>query len=357
MAHRVHVAFGSLVALMLAGCAPGEPTGRGSSSEASAAATEPSVSAPASPSRVVPTATPPPVVGPGEPWVVYQSGQIMLVRPDGTDTHPLLTSTAATGPQLHPDWSPDGTRLAFAADAPDGTRDVWVANVDGSGLERVFDCATPCGWADDPAWAPDGARLVWQQGTSIDEAGNGVGTLEMLDLASGDRTTVFTAAPTEYLYVPRWSPDGRYVVVELDRFASARLDEDRIAEATVGIVDLEAPTPTFDPVAPWDPGGGSPDWSPDGTSILYVRPEGGERSDVWVVPVAGGEARRLTTFADDGGRTLQPTWTPTGESVILVAETAIGEPRAAMVPATGGAVELIGADEVPRTHPRLRPVP
>jgi Tol biopolymer transport system component len=281
----------------------------------------------------------------------------MLVRPDGTDTHPLLTSISETGPQLHPDWSPDGNRIAFAADAPDGTRDIWIANADGTGLEQVFDCATPCGWADDPAWAPDGARLLWQQGTGIDEAGNGVGTLEILDLASGDRATVFTGAPTEYLFVPRWAPDGGRVVVELDRFASARLDEEQVVEATVGIVDLEASKATFDAVVPWDPGAATPDWSPDGASIVFARPEGGERSDLWVVPADGGEARRLTTLADAGGRALQPSWTPDGARLILVAETAIGEPRAAVVPTSGGSVDAIGADEVPRTHPRLRPVP
>ena len=363
MDHRVQVLSRLLAAaLMLAGCGAGQQAGTASGIPvaASDAATGPVESAAAStapPPTPAPTATPVPVAGPGEPWVVYQAGRIVLVRPDGTGTHPLLASTSATGPQLHPDWSPDGARIAFSADGPDGTRDIWVANADGSGLERVFDCATPCGWADDPAWSPDGTRLMWQQGTATDDAGTGVGTLEVLDLTSGDQATVFTGAPTEYLYVPRWSPDGGSVVVELERFASARLAEESVVEGTVGIIDLEAPKPRFEPVAPWDPGAGYPDWSPDGSSIVYQRPEGGVRSDLWIVPVAGGEARRLTTLADDGGRALQPTWTPDGGSVIFVAETVIEEPRAAVVPAAGGPVERIGADEVLRTHPRLRPVP
>ena len=363
MDHRVQ-ALGRLLAaaLMLSGCAAGqqEGTAGGAPVAASDAAPAPVESAAAStrpPSTPAPTASPAPVVGPGEPWVVYQAGRIVLVRPDGTGTHPLLASTSATGPQLHPDWSPDGARIAFSADGPDGTRDIWVANADGSGLEQVFNCAAPCGWADDPAWSPDGTRLMWQQGTAIDDAGIGVGTLEVLDLAKGDRTTVFTGAPTEYPFVPRWSPDGGSVVVELDRFASARLAEESIIETTVGIVDLGASKPRFEPVAPWDPGARYPDWSPDGSSIVYERPEGGPRSDLWIVPAAGGDARRLTTFADDGGRALQPSWTPDGESVIFVAETVIEEPRAALIPAAGGPVMQIGTDEVFQTHPRLRPVP
>jgi serine/threonine protein kinase len=51
----------------------------------------------------------------------------------------------------------------------------------------------------------------------------------------------------------------------------------------------------------------NPAWSPDGRKICY-----GRRSDLWVVPVAGGEPVRLTT---DNERDIEPAWSPDGRHV------------------------------------------
>jgi Tol biopolymer transport system component len=69
-----------------------------------------------------------PVSALDDPWIAYQGAtggppRIRLVRPDGTDDHAVVPDIEA-GDQFHPDWSPDGLRLAFAADDADGTRDV-----------------------------------------------------------------------------------------------------------------------------------------------------------------------------------------------------------------------------------------
>jgi Tol biopolymer transport system component len=37
----------------------------------------------------------------------------------------------------HPTWSPDGTRLAFWSDRQAGRRQIWVINLDGSGLANL----------------------------------------------------------------------------------------------------------------------------------------------------------------------------------------------------------------------------
>lgn len=48
-----------------------------------------------------------------------------------------------------------------------------------------------------------------------------------------------------------------------------------------------------------------PDWSPDGTSLEFVRinedlPDGADKIEVWVVPAGGGEARLIAEHAAAG---------------------------------------------------------
>src|SRR6266542_1108461 len=61
-------------------------------------------------------------------------------------------------------WSPDGKRLVFAR-GPSGvirqppTADVYVINVDGTGLSRL----TRFDDAGDPSWSPDGSKIVFDR--------------------------------------------------------------------------------------------------------------------------------------------------------------------------------------------------
>ena len=65
-------------------------------------------------------------------------------------------------------WSPDGRRLAFAAQKRvKAHRDVWATNVyvmnaDGSGLRRL----TWTAWSDHPVWSPDGRRIAFLRHSS-----------------------------------------------------------------------------------------------------------------------------------------------------------------------------------------------
>jgi Tol biopolymer transport system component len=75
------------------------------------------------------------------------------------------------GGDFRPAFSPDGTRIAFSSDR-DGAfsrhpsfpfvvrheGDIYVANVDGSGLQRVTDAP---GWDGSPAWSEDGESLLF----------------------------------------------------------------------------------------------------------------------------------------------------------------------------------------------------
>ena len=61
-----------------------------------------------------------------------------------------------------------------------------------------------------------------------------------------------------------------------------------------------------------------PQWSPDGSRILFVSSQG-DTSELWTVPGDGGLPTRLTVGAGDGGAAPRiPLWSPDGEYVSCV---------------------------------------
>jgi Tol biopolymer transport system component len=75
---------------------------------------------------------------------------------------PWRQLTEHSGGAYDPEWSPDGTRLAYVvrtgeASASTARHDVWTMRVDGSGARSV----TTSGQNRAPAWSPDGAWLVF----------------------------------------------------------------------------------------------------------------------------------------------------------------------------------------------------
>lgn len=61
-----------------------------------------------------------------------------------------------------------------------------------------------------------------------------------------------------------------------------------------------------------DKNDGQPQWSPDGKKIVFVRTDG-ERSQLWILPLSGGEAHVITK-AEFGASS--PSWSPDGKRIL-----------------------------------------
>jgi TolB protein len=55
-----------------------------------------------------------------------------------------------------PNWSPDGTKIAFVRGQGDSVN-IWVMNADGTDVHRL----TASGKDYDPSWSPDGRQIVF----------------------------------------------------------------------------------------------------------------------------------------------------------------------------------------------------
>jgi Tol biopolymer transport system component len=267
------------------------------------------------------------------------------------------------GWQVQPDWSRDGTRLAFAADDPadppgaEFTRDLWVGDADGASARRVFNCVSPCIEANDPAWSPDGRRLAFATW------GPQPASLAVLDLATGSMSLILTVDhdPDAFRH-PRWSPNGRRIVLEHQTWTGGA--EDHIVDAVIGVVDLDAPMPQFTPITEPAMWVAYPDWHPTEDRIVFSTRPWSELDDgpsnLYTIRPDGSGMTAMTNFSNDQSRAVQPTWTPDGKQVMFtkVEGMGFGNPTMAVIDADGtGLGPATGDAWLFGTHPRLRPTP
>ena len=232
----------------------------------------PSASAP------VPGATPFPVL-PGEPWIAYMTNiggdgtdRLHLVRPDGNDRHQLVTGL--DGQQEHPDWSPDGSRIAFDHWTPDAAVpgrdliDIWTAAADGSDARRVAACDLPCFQLAYPAWSPDGTQLAVVRFDEQVDGDWGPSAIEIIDVATGARRVVHESADGSIAYYnPRWSPDGSQIVFGLETYTDAT--EATFVSAALAVVAADGSDAAPRIITPPGVDAWEPDWHPSGDRIVF----------------------------------------------------------------------------------------
>ncbi|MGC4107966.1 MAG: hypothetical protein QM753_16705 [Thermomicrobiales bacterium] len=278
----------------------------------------------------VPAATP---VAGDAPLVAYQwEDRIHLVQQDGGHDR-LLTPAWNAGPQLHPDWSPDGSQLAFTVDDEDGTRDLWIVSVDGSDPQRIVDCQATCVAIDDPAWSPDGSTIAYSQFGSSTRRDDG--SLSIVTLATGETHVLFTCMPGDWVYTPRWSPDGSQIVFELDHFADPSVDSSDIVGSGIALVSLTAATPGATMLTDFDTFSQYPDWQPGGDLIVFAQatPSGLDGPfDLYTIDPTGKTLTQVTTLGGTGFQAIQPTWSPDGLSIIFVHDEMWTSPTGAVSP-------------------------
>jgi len=115
--------------------------------------------------------------------------------------------------------------------------------------------------------------------------------------------------------MPDWSPDGTKIVYVVEGFSGT------LFGANVFVLDLATGTTTQ--VTNESSGLATPHFSPDGSSIVYASGRG-DRWGIWIVPAAGRRSRLLVgagavTVAGDG------ILSPDGSQLAFVAEDSLGQ--------------------------------
>ena len=82
--------------------------------------------------------------------------RLALLSQDRTAPAPIAASTLD---EQTPHYSPDGKRLAFAS-TRSGVEEIWLANADGSNPKQITSMGGP--QCSNPRWSPDGRTILLQ---------------------------------------------------------------------------------------------------------------------------------------------------------------------------------------------------
>ncbi len=201
--------------------------------------------------------------------------EIFVMNVDGSGVEQL---TYNDSDDRFPAWSPDGGRIAFVSDRDNDVEiyDIYVMNADGSGVERLTDdCSNHA-----PVWSPDGGRIAFtSRGDIYVTNADGSGVEQLTGDPSESCASVFLS-----------DRDGQWYVRNTD-----------------GSVELLTDYDSVD----WDAANWYPSWSADGGRIVFQSRRDGNM-EIYVMNADGSGVERLT---ENTKRDWLPSWSSDGDRI------------------------------------------
>ncbi|MEO8098330.1 MAG: S9 family peptidase [Acidobacteriota bacterium] len=204
--------------------------------------------------------------------------QIYVVGLNGGTPRQLTRDGTANG---RPRWSPDSRRIYFVSNRS-GTSQVWAMNADGSASRQVTKLATE---ASGILVTPDGERVVFLSSVFPECGADDACNANHLDQESKNKVKARLYTSLLYRHWNEWRGARRQHLLVV------KTDGSELKELTPGQYDV----PPF--------GLGGPDdyaISPDSTEVAFTMNVDADlasstNSDIYVVPLAGGDIRKITS--------------------------------------------------------------
>lgn len=213
--------------------------------------------------------------------------------------------------------SPDGKMVAFLASNAKGdqTPNIYVANVNGSGMKQLTRDAkggvVPSNGA--PGWSPDSKQLLFIHNEIIGSGNGPQLKLSQLMVAGADGKLRPQKFPTESavgfppysaapLSAPSWPSAGRRMLLVGEQTDTVKVNDQTVV---LLVMDLDGKN-----IAPFTQNGVYPAWSPDGSRAAIVANQG---HSIVVTDAEG--AVLLEIKSDQISSILNVAWSPDGKQL------------------------------------------
>jgi dipeptidyl aminopeptidase/acylaminoacyl peptidase len=230
--------------------------------------------------------------------------QIYLLPTDGGDPRAITNEPQSS---LSPRWSPDGKRIAFIS-ARDGESQIWTIEPETGTVKKITNISTG---ADAPLWSPDGKWIAFTSEV-YPACDNDDCNKRMADKAAASKVKAKIADQLLFRHWNTWKDGKRSHVFVVST------DSGQTKDLTPGNYDA----PPFSLGGPLDYA-----FSPDSKELAFARNTDRDQArstngDLFVVPVTGGEARRITN--ENPANDLSPLYSPDGRYIAYRAQSKPG---------------------------------
>ena len=213
-----------------------------------------------------------------------------------------ISVTTGLGTYVTPHWSPDSSRLAYAAAQPGKESYVLVSDLTQSLSPRLSDVQSD----EVGDWSSDGNSVVFSSSDPLkpgihDRNPDGVNQRQV---SCGNDTDA------------KWSPDNKKLAFISDRAGNQDI---YVIEREVedGLCESDAdPQLGFHQLTDTEGSESDISWSPDGRQILFVSERDGN-SEIYVMDSSGNNQVRLT---QNDKTDKQPVWSPDGKNIAFVSD-------------------------------------
>jgi serine/threonine protein kinase/Tol biopolymer transport system component len=272
-------------------------------------------------------------------YIIYSTadGGVYLIHSEGGGTRKMAD---VGGPASSFSWSPDGGAIRFSKEGK-----IYEMSSNGSNPLQMFPGWHPASWQCCGRWAPDGKYYflsdgqIWMLDDRLGPTTNPAARLVQVTsgpivwsepIPSKDGLKLYASGNTKRGELIRFDPYSkqfqRYLNGVSAEFVSFSRDGNVIAWVSYpdgvlwranrdGSNPIQLTTPPLYPRLP--------EWSPDGSQILFVSlPPGGSHLEIETISSQGGKPQQL--IADDDGDETGPDWSPDGRQIVFSTSPEMG---------------------------------